>query len=143
MLPQIKKIIGDFHITESSHEVIGVTEGMLGPILNKIVESNLPDSIYLKTHPRGHTSDNKPMLRVQIVSRGKDKSEVEVRYNNISRMMFALDLMEKPFPRMLVYYLSGLLLSLGKGLISFIDLCSIKTKINIEAITRHPEKPKQ
>ena len=88
MLSQIKKIIGDFHITESSHEVIGVTEGMLGPILNKIVESNLPDSIYLKTHPRGHTSDNRPMLRVQIVSRGKDKSEVEVRYNNISRMMF-------------------------------------------------------
>jgi nicotinamide-nucleotide amidase len=87
ILPQIKKIIGDFHITESSHEVIGVTEGMLGPILNKIVESNLPDSIYLKTHPRGHTSDNKPMLLVHIVSRGRDKSEVETRYNNISRMM--------------------------------------------------------
>jgi nicotinamide-nucleotide amidase len=87
ILPQIKKIIGDFHITESSHEVIGVTEGMLGPILNKIVESNLPDSIYLKTHPRGHTSDNKPMLMVQIVSKGRDKSEVEARYNNISRMM--------------------------------------------------------
>jgi molybdopterin-biosynthesis enzyme MoeA-like protein len=27
----------------------------------------------------GHTSDNKPMLRVQIVSRGKNKSEVETR----------------------------------------------------------------
>jgi molybdopterin-biosynthesis enzyme MoeA-like protein len=87
MLPQIKKIIGDFHIAESSYEIVGVTEAMLAPILNKIVESNLPDSIYLKTHPRGHTSDNKPMLRVQIVSRGKNKSEAETRYNNISSMM--------------------------------------------------------
>jgi molybdenum cofactor synthesis domain-containing protein len=87
ILPQIKKIIGDFHIAESSYEIVGVTEAMLAPILNKIVESNLPDSIYLKTHPRGHTSDNKPMLRVQIVSRGKNKSEAETRYNNISSMM--------------------------------------------------------
>jgi len=43
--------------------------------------------IYLKTHPGGYTSDNKPKLRVQIISRGKNKSEVEIRYINISRMM--------------------------------------------------------
>jgi nicotinamide-nucleotide amidase len=87
ILPQIKKIIGDFHITETSYEIVGVTETMLAPILNKIDKSNLTDLIYLKTHPGGHTSDNKPKLRVQIISRGKNKSEVEIRYINISRMM--------------------------------------------------------
>lgn len=87
ILPQIKKKIGDFHITESSFEIIGASEAMLAPILSKLVESNPADSIYLKTHPRGHTNDNKPVLRVQIVSRGKNKPEVEMRYNNISRMI--------------------------------------------------------
>ncbi len=86
-LPEIKKNTGDFHITESSFEIISITEAMLAPILTKIVESYQSDSIYLKTHPRGYTSDNKPMLRVQIVSRGRNKSEVETRYNNISSMM--------------------------------------------------------
>jgi nicotinamide-nucleotide amidase len=87
ILPEIKKNTGDFHITESNYEIISVTEAMLAPILNKIVESNRPDSIYLKTHPRGYTTDNKPRLGVQIVSRGSNKSEVETRYNNISSMM--------------------------------------------------------
>jgi len=90
ILPQMKKIIGDFHIVESRYETIGVSEATLAPILSEIVESNPPDSIYLKTHPLGYTSDSnnkKPQMRVQIVSKGKDKAEVQSRFNNISRML--------------------------------------------------------
>jgi molybdopterin-biosynthesis enzyme MoeA-like protein len=60
-------------------EIVGVTEAMLAPLLNKIVDSNLPDSIYLKTHPGGHTSDNKPKLRVQIISRGKMRTYAKTK----------------------------------------------------------------
>jgi molybdenum cofactor synthesis domain-containing protein len=87
ILPQIKKIIGDFHTAESNYEIIGITEAMLAPTLSKIVESNPPDLIYLKTHPQGYTSNNTPRLRLQILSKGKDKSEVERRYNTISNML--------------------------------------------------------
>ena len=90
IIPQMKKIIGDFHIVESRYETIGVSEAMLAPILSEIVESNPPDSIYLKTHPLGYTSDSnnkKPQMRVQIVSKGKDKAEVQSRFNKISRML--------------------------------------------------------
>jgi nicotinamide-nucleotide amidase len=84
ILPQIKKIIGDFHTAESNYEIIGVSEAMLAPTLSKIVESNPPDLIYLKTHPQGYTINNIPRLRLQILSKGKDKSEVESRYNYIT-----------------------------------------------------------
>jgi nicotinamide-nucleotide amidase len=87
ILPQIKKIIGNFHTSESSYEIIGVSEAMLAPTLSKIVETNPPDLIYLKTHPQGYTSDNIPRLRVQTLSKGKDKSEVEKRYKTISNML--------------------------------------------------------
>jgi nicotinamide-nucleotide amidase len=90
VFPQMKKIIGDFHIVESRYETIGVSEAMLAPTLLEIVESNPPGSIYLKTHPLGYTSDSnnqKPQMSVQMVSKGKDKSEVQIRFNNISRML--------------------------------------------------------
>ena len=83
ILPQIKRMVGDFHIIETTHETIGVSEAMLAPILLNIVQSNPSDLIYLKTHPQGYTNDNKPKLRIQIVSKGKGKSEVQSRYNNI------------------------------------------------------------
>jgi molybdenum cofactor synthesis domain-containing protein len=87
ILPQIKKMVGDFHIAQSNYEVIGVSEAMLAPALSKIVESNPPDLIYLKTHPQGYTGNNIPRLRLQILSKGKEKSEVERRYNSISSML--------------------------------------------------------
>ena len=87
ILPQIKKNIGEFHIAQSIYEIIGVSEAMLAPTLSKIVESNPPDLIYLKTHPQGYTSNNIPRLRLQVLSKGKDKSEVERRYANISSML--------------------------------------------------------
>jgi nicotinamide-nucleotide amidase len=90
ILPQMKKIIGDFHIVESDYDVTGVSEAMLVPAISKIVESNPPDSIYLKTHPLGYSSNinkNNPQMRVQIVSKGNDKAEVQRRFNNISNML--------------------------------------------------------
>ena len=56
---------------------------MIAPILLKLVQSFSDDSIYLKTHPRGFTKDNKPKLRIQIVTKGKDKSTVISTYNYI------------------------------------------------------------
>jgi molybdenum cofactor synthesis domain-containing protein len=87
ILPQIKKIVGDFYIANSSYEITGVSEAMLAPALSNIVDSHPANSIYVKTHPLGYTSDNKPRLRIQIVSKGKDKSEVQMRYNNISNTL--------------------------------------------------------
>ncbi len=88
ILPQMKKIIGDFHIVESNYDVTGVSEAMLVPAISEIVESNPPDSIYLKTHPLGYSSNNnRPQMRVQIVSKGNDKAEVQRRLNNISNIL--------------------------------------------------------
>lgn len=97
ILPQMKKNVGDFHIVESSYETIGVSEAMLAPTLSEIVESNPYDSIYLKTHPLGlvsltkhiHVSDsiNAPRMRIQLISKGNDKAEVQRRFSNISTIL--------------------------------------------------------
>lgn len=87
ILPKIKEIIGEFSIIEGNYEVIGASEAELAPALSNIVESNPRDSIYVKTHPRGYTEDNKPKLRIQIISKGKDESEVQLRYDNISNTL--------------------------------------------------------
>lgn len=83
ILPQMKLMIGDFHIIETNHEIVGISEAMIAPILLKLVQSFSDDSIYLKTHPLGFTKDNKPKLRIQIVTKGKDKSTVISTYNYI------------------------------------------------------------
>jgi nicotinamide-nucleotide amidase len=97
ILPQMKKNVGDFHIVESSYETIGVSEAMLAPALSEIVESNPYDSIYLKTHPLGYAwitkhiyasdSNYAPRMRVQIISKGNDKAEVQRRFDNISKIL--------------------------------------------------------
>jgi len=107
ILPQMKKIVGDFHIVESSYDTIGVSEAMLAPTLSEIVESNPHDSIYLKTHPVGWARpvkhilgseqhigsnftdfrENAPRMRVQLISKGHNKAEVERRFNNISKIL--------------------------------------------------------
>ena len=83
ILPQMKMMIGDFHIIETNHEIVGISEAMIVPLLLKLVQSFSDDSIYLKTHPRGFTKDNRPKLRIQIVAKGKDKSAVQLTYNYI------------------------------------------------------------
>lgn len=83
ILPQIKKSISDFYIVRSFCETIGISEAMLAPTLSSIVDMYSSDSVYVKTHPQGYTSDNKPRLRIQIISKGKDRSKVQIRYSNI------------------------------------------------------------
>ena len=84
ILPKMKKMIGDFHFIETTHEITGVSEAMLAPTVSRIVQSNPADLVYLKTHPLTFTNDsNKPILRIQIVSKGRDRHEVQSRYNNI------------------------------------------------------------
>lgn len=89
VLPKMKLILGYFHIIETNHEIAGVSEAMLAPILLRIVQSFSDDSIYLKTHPRGFTKDSKPKIRIQIVSKGKDRSIVQSTYNYIYDTLIA------------------------------------------------------
>ncbi len=84
ILPKIKKMIGDFHFIETTHEIRDVSEAMLAPTISRIVQSNPADLIYLKTHPLAFTPNtNKPKIRIQIVSKGRDRHEVQSRYDNI------------------------------------------------------------
>ncbi|HEY7079786.1 MAG TPA: molybdopterin-binding protein [Nitrososphaeraceae archaeon] len=83
ILPQMKMMIGDFHIIETNQEIIGISEAMIAPTLMRLVQSFSDDSIYLKTHPRGFTEDRKPMLRIQIIAKGKDKSIVQSTHGYI------------------------------------------------------------
>ena len=91
VLPQLTSRIGEYYVIQGNHETTGVTEGMLAPIFTEIIQSNTPHSIYLKTHPQesvrrsGHKDE--PRLRVRIVSKGKDKAEVEQRFETISRII--------------------------------------------------------
>jgi nicotinamide-nucleotide amidase len=87
ILPQIKKSNSDFYIVRSFCETIGISEAMLAPTLSSIVDMYSSDSIYVKTHPQGYTSDNKPRLRIQIISKGKDRSKVQIRYSNILNIL--------------------------------------------------------
>jgi molybdopterin-biosynthesis enzyme MoeA-like protein len=83
ILPQMKMMIGDFHTIETNHDIIGISEAMIAPTLMRLVQSFTDDSIYLKTHPCGFTKDSKPMLRIQIVAKGKDKSTVQLTHRYI------------------------------------------------------------
>ena len=84
ILPKIKKMIGEFHFIETTHEVTDVSEAMLAPTVSMIVQSNSPELIYLKTHPVAFThNNNKPKLKLQIVSKGRDLHDVQSRYDNI------------------------------------------------------------
>jgi nicotinamide-nucleotide amidase len=91
ILPQIKECVGKHYFIESMFETIGVSESMLAPTLSRLVDSYPTNNIYLKTHPRGYETkvsrnrkiSSKPKLNIQVVSKGKDKSRVEARYNTI------------------------------------------------------------
>jgi molybdenum cofactor synthesis domain-containing protein len=95
ILPQIKEKVGKYYIVESMFETIGVSESMLAPTLSRLVVSHPSDKLYLKTHPKGYSyvmkissnrrirSKPKPKLNIQIVSKGKERSQVEARYRTI------------------------------------------------------------
>ena len=99
IMPQFKEIVGNYHFVESVFETVGVTESMLAPTLSRLVNSYHTNDIYLKTHPKGYSygygmnvssnsrikprSKPEPKLNIQIASKGKDKLQVETRYNTI------------------------------------------------------------
>ena len=95
ILPQIKEKVGKHYAVESMFETIGVSESMLDPTLSRLVVSHPSDELYLKTHPKGYSyvmkissnrrirSKPKPKLNIQIVSKGKERSQVEARYRTI------------------------------------------------------------
>ncbi len=84
IVPLLRNLVGaKFHIIKAAFEIVGVGESTLNPVLIKIISSSPPSSIYMKTHPKGYTSDNKPRIKIQIVSKGEDKNNVEMRYRDI------------------------------------------------------------
>jgi nicotinamide-nucleotide amidase len=91
ILPQIKKSIGKYYFVESIFETIGVSESMLTPTLSGLVDSYPTNDIYLKTHPKGYKMKvprnrkirSKPKLKIQIVSKGRDRAKVQERYQAI------------------------------------------------------------
>jgi molybdopterin-biosynthesis enzyme MoeA-like protein len=89
IMPQFKEIIGNYYFVESVFETIGVSESRLAPTLSRLVDSYPADDIYLKTHPKVYgmnVSSNhkiKSKLNIQIVSKGKDKLQVEARYTTV------------------------------------------------------------
>jgi molybdenum cofactor synthesis domain-containing protein len=93
IMPQFKEIVGRYYFVESIFETVGVTESMLAPTLSRLVKSYATNDIYLKTHPKGYTSkprskpNPKPKLNIQIASKGKDKLQVEARYNTILKTL--------------------------------------------------------
>lgn len=81
VVPILKQRISTrFHIIKTTSEIIGVGESLLTPILLNIKNSNLSQSLYVKTHPRGYTFDHKPKLQIQIVSKGNDRRKVQAKY---------------------------------------------------------------
>jgi molybdenum cofactor synthesis domain-containing protein len=93
VIPVIKNHINvRFHVIETTHEVVGVGESSLSPILFRIKNSDLSQSIYIKTHPKGYTSDHEPKLHIQIVSKGRDRKNVQSRYKeSFSLIMEEID----------------------------------------------------
>jgi nicotinamide-nucleotide amidase len=82
VIPILKKEIATrFNVIETTHEVIGVGESFLAPVLLKIKDSSPPQSVYVKTHPKGYTSGHKPILQIQIVCKGEDRKKNRSRYN--------------------------------------------------------------
>lgn len=84
IMPEIKKMAGEFFTEEINYSVSGVSEAMIAPALSRIVNSTPKDSLYLKTHPQGYGADNIPRIRVQIVSKGKDVGKVKKVLDTIS-----------------------------------------------------------
>ena len=94
VIPILKKEIGTrFNVIETTHEVIGVGESFLAPVLLKIKDSSPPQSVYVKTHPKGYTSDHKPILQIQIVCKGEDRKKNQSRYNET--FSFLMDEIER------------------------------------------------
>ena len=87
ILPRIKKSIGKFVAEELNYNTRGLTEPMIAPVLIEIVKSHPKNMIYLKTHPRGYYRKKTPQLKIQMISRGDNETEVKNRLAAISKVM--------------------------------------------------------
>jgi nicotinamide-nucleotide amidase len=95
IMPRIKESVGKYYFVEYMFETTGVSESMLASTLSRIVNSYPTNYIYLKTHPKGYikkVSRNRevrskpklePKLNLQIVSRGRNRTKVQERYETI------------------------------------------------------------
>jgi nicotinamide-nucleotide amidase len=87
ILPLIKKSVGKFVAEELNYNTRGLTEAMIAPVLIEIVKSHPKNMIYLKTHPRGYYRKKTPQLKIQMISRGNNKTEVKNRLAAISKVI--------------------------------------------------------
>jgi nicotinamide-nucleotide amidase len=93
VMPLFKELIGSYYFVESVFETIGVSESMLAPTLSRIVNSYSAHDIYLKTHPKGYRATTysklktRSKLNIQVVSKGRDKFQVESRYTEILKTL--------------------------------------------------------
>lgn len=85
ILPLVKEGVGKFVSREVNYNVRGVSEAMIAPALVEVVQSNPRHAVYLKTHPRGYLRKKTPRIRIQLICRGDDASEVRTRLDRISR----------------------------------------------------------
>jgi nicotinamide-nucleotide amidase len=87
ILPLIKEGVGKFVAEEINYNIRGISEAMIAPVLIEIVKSHPKNTIYLKTHPRGYYKKKTPQIRIQLVSRGNDKKEVNKRLAEMAKVI--------------------------------------------------------
>ncbi len=90
IIPSMKKEVGDFYIVESNYDVEGVSEAMLAAKIFEMMQSSSRGSLYLKTHPLGHTTDDnkkQPRLLIQMITKGENESEAQRIADTVSGIM--------------------------------------------------------
>jgi nicotinamide-nucleotide amidase len=87
ILSLIKKSVGKFVAEEVNYNTRGLTEAMIAPVLNKIVNLYPGNMIYLKTHPYDYFEKNIPQIRIQLISFGNDEKEVKKRLAVIAQVI--------------------------------------------------------
>ncbi|HEX9318949.1 MAG TPA: molybdopterin-binding protein [Nitrososphaeraceae archaeon] len=89
ILVKIKKEVGKFEAQQRYYYVEGVGEATLARTLTKLVNRFPPELLYLKTHPQGHLHESVPLMKIQIISKGKRKSDVEEVLKKVSKDIIA------------------------------------------------------
>ena len=89
ILGNIKQQIGQFAVEERNYHVEGVGEATLSRTLIKLVRSFPRHALYLKTHPQGYKNNKIPVMKVQIVSKGKKKEYVQEILEKVSNVILS------------------------------------------------------
>lgn len=85
ILGRIKTEVGKFIARQNYYYVEGVGEATLARTLSKVVKKFPPEVLYLKTHPQGHIRKNIPVMRIQIISKGNRRADVEKVLEKVSK----------------------------------------------------------